>query len=61
MDLEVADIEDYEELDDIERESLESIMADPKKFRLFTTSKSPAELREEKEQVSQLVNFAEHL
>ena len=61
LDLEVADIEDYEELDDNERESLESIMADPKKFRLFTTSKSPAELREEKEQVSQLVSFAEHL
>lgn len=61
LDLEVADIEDYEELDDNERESLESIMSDPKKFRLFTTSKSPAELREEKEQVSQLVKFAEHL
>lgn len=61
IDLEVADIEDYEELDDNERESLESIMSDPKRFRLFTTSKSPAELREEKEQVSQLVSFAEHL
>jgi len=61
LELEVSDIEDYEELDDNEREGLENIMADPKKFRLFTTSKSPSELREEKEQVSQLVNFAEHL
>jgi len=61
LDIEVADIEDYDELDDNERESLENIMADPKKFKLFTTSKSPAELREEKEQVKHLVDFAEHL
>lgn len=61
FEMEVSDIEDYDELDDQERESLEKIMADPRKFKLFTTSKSPAELREEKEQVRQLVGFAEHL
>jgi superfamily II DNA/RNA helicase len=35
--------------------------ADPKKFKLFTTSKSLSELIEEKEQIKQLLGFAEHL
>ena len=36
-------------------------MSDPKKFKLFTTAKSPSELREEKEQVKELLDFAQHL
>jgi SNF2 family DNA or RNA helicase len=61
LEVEVDDIEDYDELDDDEKEGLEKIMADPRKFKLFTTAKSPAELKEEKEQVKELVEFAEHL
>jgi hypothetical protein len=54
-------LDDYDEFDDAERESLESIMADPRKFRLFTTAKSPAEIREEAEQVRELVELADSL
>jgi len=61
LDIEITDIEDYEDLDDDEKDSLENIMADPKKFKLFTPSKSLPELIEEKEQVKQLLGFAEHL
>lgn len=54
-------IDDYDELDDREREGLENILSDPRKFRLFTTAKSPAEIREEARQVKILFDQAESL
>jgi len=54
-------IDDYDELDDREREGLENILADPRKFRLFTTAKSPAEIRDEARQVKVLFDQAEAL
>lgn len=61
MDLDFNDLDDFDEFDDEERESLENILADPKKFKLFTTAKSPAEIREEANQVKVLVEIAENL
>jgi SNF2 family DNA or RNA helicase len=61
LEMDVDDIEDYEDLDDDEKDGLEKIMADPRKFKLFTTAKSSSELREERDQVRELVSFAEHL
>ncbi|PRY22290.1 SNF2 domain-containing protein [Spirosoma oryzae] len=54
-------IDEYDELDDREREGLETILADPRKFKLFTTAKSPAEIREEARQVKALFEQAEAL
>lgn len=48
----VDNIEEYEELEDDERDALENILTDPRKCKLFTTAKSlqrynrkPAKLR----------------
>lgn len=57
----VDNIEDFEDLDDQERESLEGIMGDPRKFKLFTTAKSPQELFEELREVKRLHDMAEAL
>ena len=54
-------LEDFDELNDEERESLESIFSDPKKFKLFTTAKSISEIRQEAEKVKRLVELAESL
>jgi superfamily II DNA or RNA helicase len=43
----VDSIEDYEELDDEERDALEKILSDPRQFKLFTTAKSLKEIKEE--------------
>ncbi|MBP6872704.1 MAG: DUF3883 domain-containing protein [Bacteroidales bacterium] len=61
MDLDLDTIEDFDEFSDEEREGLEQIMADPRKFKLFTTAKSPQEIREETNQVRVLVEIAEDL
>jgi len=61
LEIDIAGIEDYDDLDDDEKDVLENIMADPKKFKLFTTAKSPSELSEERDQVKNLMEFAEHL
>lgn len=61
LDIEIANIEDYDDLDDDEKDGLENIMSDPKKFKLFTTAKSPSELAEERDQVKNLMEFAEQL
>lgn len=56
--------DDYDELDDTERESLESILSDPDKvklFKLFTTAKDPREIKEEADQVKVLLEMAESL
>ncbi|MFO7661142.1 MAG: hypothetical protein R6X18_00975, partial [Chloroflexota bacterium] len=54
-------LDDFDEFDDKERESLENILSDPRKFKLFTTAKSVSEIREEAEQVKVLVELAENL
>ncbi len=61
FDLDVDNIDEYDELDDDERDKLDSILSDPKKFRLFTTAKSPSEIREEANQVKILLTMAEDL
>ena len=57
----VEDIDDYDELDDEDRDVLDGIMSDPKKFKWFTTAKSPSELRKEAEDVEVLFNKARAL
>lgn len=61
MELNITDLDDFDEFDDEERESLENIISDPKKFKLFTTAKSPQEIREETQQVKELVDLSENL
>lgn len=61
FDIEFESLDDFDEFSDDERESLETIISDPKKFKLFTTASSPAEIREEAAQVKALVEMAEHL
>lgn len=55
------DIDDFDNLDDEERESLDNILSDPKKFKLFTTAKSPEELVKEAIEVKQLYEMANSL
>jgi SNF2 family DNA or RNA helicase len=57
----IDNIDDYEELDDEEKESLENILSDPKKFKLFTTAKSIPELHDEAKEVKKLCGMAETL
>jgi len=54
----IHDIEDFEELEDDERDALESILSDPKKFRLFTTAKHPNEIIQEAGEVKKLYEMA---
>lgn len=57
----VNNIEEFEELEDDERESLEAILTDPKKFKLFTTAKNPQEIHAEAKEVKGLYDLAESL
>jgi len=57
----VQDIDDFEELEDSERDALENILSDPKKFRLFTTAKSLQELQQEASEVKRLFEMAQSL
>ncbi len=57
----VQDIDDFEELEDSERDALENIMSDPKKFKLFTTAKSLQELQQEASEVKRLFEMAQSL
>ncbi|MFN8305905.1 MAG: helicase-related protein [Ferruginibacter sp.] len=54
----IDDIDDFEELEDDERDALESILSDPKKFRLFTTAKHPNEIIQEAAEVKKLYEMA---
>jgi Superfamily II DNA and RNA helicases len=54
-------IDDYDELDDEERDALENILSDPKKFKLFTTAKSLPEIQSEAEEVKKLFYKADAL
>jgi SNF2 family DNA or RNA helicase len=59
--LDVDTITDYDELDDDERDALEDILSDPKKFKLFTTAKSLQEIHAEAMEVKQLFQMADAL
>jgi SNF2 family DNA or RNA helicase len=59
--LEVANIDDLDELDDEERDVLDNIMADPKKLKLFTTAKSLSEIKAEAGEVKSLYEMANTL
>jgi SNF2 family DNA or RNA helicase len=61
FEMEFESLDDFDEFSDEEREGLEVILSDPKKFKLFTTASSPSEIREEAEQVKALVDLADHL
>src|SRR5690606_27643325 len=61
FDFEFDDYDDYSELTDEERETLEHIFADPRKFRLFTTARSIQQIQEERDQVRELKELAEDL
>jgi superfamily II DNA or RNA helicase len=54
-------VEEFEDLEDDQREALEGILADPKKFKLFTTANSPQELKDEAKEVKRLYDMAETL
>ena len=51
----------YDELEDDEKESFDSLLKDPRKFKLFTTAKGPEDLKKEAEQVKELVELAESI
>ncbi len=57
----VDNIEEFEELDDEERDALENILSDPRKFKLFTTAKSLQEIQQEANEVKKLFEMAESL
>jgi SNF2 family DNA or RNA helicase len=57
----VDDIEDYDDLEDEEKESLDNIMSDPRKFKLFTTAKSLSEIKQEAGEVKKLFEMAQTL
>lgn len=59
--LEVANIDDLDELDDEERDALDHIMTDPKKLKLFTTAKSLSDIRKEAGEVKSLYEMANTL
>jgi superfamily II DNA or RNA helicase len=57
----VDNIEEFEELDDDERDALENILSDPRKFKLFTTAKSLSEIHQEANEVKRLFEMAQSL
>jgi superfamily II DNA or RNA helicase len=57
----VDNIEEFEDLEDDERDALENILSDPKKFKLFTTAKSLGEIQTEANEVKKLFELAESL
>lgn len=57
----VNTIDDFEDLEDDERDALEGILSDPKKFKLFTTAKNQQELFAEAAEVKKLFEMAQSL
>jgi SNF2 family DNA or RNA helicase len=57
----VHNIDDFEDLADDERDALENILSDPRKFKLFTTASSLKELHDEAQEVKKLYSMAESL
>lgn len=58
---EFTNFDDFDELTDDERERLEGIFSDPRKFKLFTTAKSIHEVKDEADQVKILVEIADSM
>jgi hypothetical protein len=54
-------VDEFEDLEDDQRDVLEGIMSDPRKFKLFTTATSPQELMDEAKEVKKLFDQAETL
>lgn len=54
-------IDDYDDLDDKERDAIDAIMADPRKLKMFTTAKSPADIAKEANEVKSLFDLATEL
>jgi superfamily II DNA or RNA helicase len=59
--MDVDSPDDLDELTDEERQTLDNILADPRKFRLFTTAASYQEIKEEMLEVKKLVELADEL
>lgn len=59
--VDVDNLDEFDELDDNERDALDNIMADPKKLKLFTTSKSIGEIKQEAAEVKSLYEMANTL
>lgn len=59
--VDVDNLDEFDELDDDERDALDNIMADPKKLKLFTTSKSIGEIKQEAAEVRSLYEMANTL
>ena len=59
--LDIDTIDDYDELEDDERDALENILSDPRKFKSFTTAKSLTEIQSEAEEVKRLFLKADAL
>jgi superfamily II DNA or RNA helicase len=57
----IGTIAEYEDMDDDDREALETILADPRKFKLFTTAKSLHEIQDEAREVKKLYELANTL
>ncbi len=57
----INDIEDFEELDDDERDAFENILSNPRQFKLFTTAKSLQEIQQEAKEVKALYEMANNL
>ena len=51
----------YDELGDEEKESFDSLLKDPRKFKLFTTAKDSEDLKKEANQVKELLDLAESI
>ena len=60
-DFESTNIDDFDDMDDDERDALDNILSDPKKLKLFTTSKSPSEIKAEAAEVKELYEMANSL
>ena len=54
-------LDDYDELNDEEREEIEAVLSDARRFKLFTTAASPQEIREEADEVKALHHQAKTL
>lgn len=57
----VDNIDDFEDLADDERDALENILSDPRKFKLFTTARNLVEIQTEANEVKKLFEMAEML
>ena len=60
-DFDDINIDDLDDLEDDEREALDNILSNPKKLKLFTTSKSPSEIKAETQEVKGLYLMADSL